>query len=295
MSSIAQEARPDLVRPPLPSWGTAMTAAFLGWLIATCSLGAFLVLVEALGLLGRVEGTGIRDWPFPAAGWAGVAANTVVWLWILALTALFVRGMLADRVGRPVSALPIFAVLVITGFAPLVPRGLFDVPWPVAFLGTAALLRYVPELRVRVLSKRQTARLLAVGALFLAVPAAHALRHPLWPGTSVMPSSPGTTSLSLENTGFADVELEGVSLRSPGMVLRLEDVRVDRRPLFEHGGPESARLPFTIEPRSEAFVQLRHRGLGCGVMPATASVLYRVNGAARAMSLPLTVEGRKAC
>jgi hypothetical protein len=272
-----------------------MTAAFLGWAIALCFLGALVVLVEALGLLGRVEGTGLRDWPFPAAGWAGIAANAVVWLWILALTALFVRGMLADRVGRPVSALPIFAVLVITGFAPLVPRGLFDVPWPVAFLGTAALLRYVPELRAPVLSKRQTARVLAIGALFLAVPAVHAMRHPLWLGSSELSSSPGEATLSLENTGFADVKLERVSLRSPGMALPVQDVRVDRLPSVGPGERFDSGLPFTIEPRSQAFVQLRHHGLGCGVMPATASVRYRLNGAARTISLPLSIAGRQAC
>jgi hypothetical protein len=294
VSSIAQEARPDLFRPRLPSWGTALAAAFLGWSIAVLFFGAIVVLVDALGLIGSVEGTGLRDWPFPAAGWEGVAANTVVWLWILALTALFIRGMLADRVGRPVSALPIFAVLVITGFAPLLPHGLIDAPWPVALLVTATLLRYVPELRVHVLSKRQTARLLVVGALFLAVPAAHALRHPLWPGSSVVPPSPGATTVSLENAGIAAVELQRVSLRTPGMLVRLEDVRVDRHPPL--GGTfESPRLPFTIEPRSEAFVQIRHRGLDCGVMPATVSVRYRVNGAARTMSVPLTISARKAC
>lgn len=121
MSSVAQEAPPNFAPPALPSWGTAATAAFLGWTISAFSVGAVGLAANALGLLGRVEGTGLRDWPFPAAGWESTAANTLVWLWILALTALLVRGMLADRVGRPVSALAICAVLAITGFVPLLP------------------------------------------------------------------------------------------------------------------------------------------------------------------------------
>jgi hypothetical protein len=48
-------------------------------------------------------------------------------------TALFVRGMLADRVGRPVSALPIFRRPRDHRLRPAGARGLFDLPWPVAF------------------------------------------------------------------------------------------------------------------------------------------------------------------
>lgn len=115
-------------------------------------------------------------------------------------------------------------------------------------------------------------------------------------GGSEFGPSAETTTFSVHNTGFARIQLERVSLRTPGQVLPLQDVRVDLQPPFEAGGPfESPRLPFTIESRSEAFVQLRHRRLGCGVMPAKAIVRYRVNGGARSVSLPLTIEGRRAC
>src|SRR5262245_44639960 len=110
------------VRPARPSWRATLLAAFLGWIFASFVIAALATAALALGLMSRPVGSGLHDWPYPNAGWASLAANAVVWTWILALTALLIRWLLAREVRNPVSAVTIFVVLALTGFAPLLPR-----------------------------------------------------------------------------------------------------------------------------------------------------------------------------
>ncbi len=298
MSSVAHGARLPVVRPPLPSWRAALTAVFMGWFFAFIAVAVVGLAASQVGLIERPHGGGLRDLPYPEAGRASFVANAVVWLWILALTALLIRGLLADRAPRPVSAFAIFVILAFSGFAPLLPRGLLDLPWLVALLATAALLRLAPAFSPPTIPKRATAVFLAAGALLLAVPALHAVRHPLWLGSSVFSDPPErqTATISLRNAGFADVELEAVSLRMlpPFELLPVElvDVRVDKHPPLAPGGPfESPRLPFTLGGRSEAFVQLHLRRMGCGSGPlkSEATVRYRVRGDLRVEALPVSI------
>lgn len=120
-----------------------------------------------LGLVERPRGSGLRDWPYPEAGHGSLTANVVVWLSILVLTAFLIRGLLADLMQWPVSTLPIFVVLAITGFAPFIPRGLLDVPWAIGLLATSALLRLAPDCSPPATPMRATAVLLAAGTLVL--------------------------------------------------------------------------------------------------------------------------------
>jgi hypothetical protein len=294
MSSVAHGARLPVIRHAPPGWRKALIAGVLGWFIAQFAVIAVMLVASPLGLLERPQGTGLSDWPYPDAGWSSVAANTVVWVWILALTALLIRGLLADRIGRPISAITIFCALAITGFAPFIPHGLLDLPWVAALVGTAALLRLEPYVQIHVWPKRATAKALAVGALFLAVPAMHGVLHPLWsdPSSIGPPVSRNLPTVPVENTGFVDVELESVALRSPVPIARLVDVRVDDHPPFNPNGPfASPGLPYTLEARDHAFLQLRlrHQSCGTGAVSAEAVVRYRLRGDLRTQALPVEI------
>jgi hypothetical protein len=293
MTSVAHEGGRDAARSPLPSWGAAFAAAFVGWALASFTLVAVFAAAWELGLAGRPSGGGLRDWPYPDAGWGSLLANAIVWIWIFALTALLIRGLFADRIQRPVSAATIFVILVATGFAPAVPRGVLESPWPIALIFTAALLRLAPESGPAPLSKRTTAKLLAIGTGLLLIPAAHGLLHPLWPSPSfVEPMPPRSATFSLRNAAFAKVEVEAVSLRTPVPVVELVDVRVDDWPPFAKVAPRG--LPFEIEPRSEAYIELRLRQLGCGTgAPAKARLRYRVFGLARSQDVPVRITPRR--
>jgi hypothetical protein len=265
-----------------------------GWFFASCFVGLLAIIALELGLVGRSSGSGLRGWPYPEAGWASVVANSVVWVLIFALTALLIRGFLADRSGQPISSSVVFAVLLITGFAPFVPRGILSLPWPIALLATAGLLRLVSSFGPAPLPKRTTAKLIAGGMAFLAIPAFHATTHPLWPGSSFFQQTPEKVILSLRNASPATLEVESVSLRPvlpAGPELR--SVRLSRVPPYWEG---TRGLPFTLEPRSEGYVQLNLRSRGCGVgqVRASATFTYRVLGRTRSETLPVDIP-RRAC
>jgi hypothetical protein len=310
VTTVAHHGRSPAYLAPRPSWGDAFAAAILGWVIASVLLLVPVLLALWLGLAGRsgtvgLGGGGLRDWPYPRNGDLSLAANLVVWGAIFALTALLVRGMLADRVG-PVSAVPIFAVLAVTGFAPFVPHGLLQMPLPVAFVLSAWLIRVVVATTpIRPLPKQVTARLIAVSALLLAVPAWYGLTHPLWLGSLVAYESDpparsalGHHTFSLKNAGFADARVEGVALRADVPVVELVGVRADREPPLPPGSPalaltDAAPPPFTIPGRGESFVQLLLRGRGCGgPVRATAVVRYSLLGSPRVAAVPLRLPVR---
>jgi hypothetical protein len=289
MTSVAHESR-ELTRSPRPSWRAAFVATFLGWALAGIAVGALYAVAWELGLVGRPFGSGLRDWPYPEAGWSSLVANVVVWLWILAATALLIRGLLADRSERPLSAATVFVVLLATGFAP-VPHGLLDPSWLVGLIITAALLRLAPGAGPDPLRKRTTAKFIAVGTALLVIPAGHGLLQPLWPGSVLgYEGSPDTAVLSLRNAGFADVALESVSLRMPVPFVELVGVQASDAPPF--GGGTSRGLPLELGSRSETFLRLRLRQLGCGEgtpFRGEALVRYRVYGLRRTGALPVEI------
>jgi hypothetical protein len=297
MNAVTHGARLPVIRHSPPSWRDTLIAAFLGWLFAQIGVVAILLAASAIGFVRRPQGSGLSDWPYPDAGWWSVAANAVVWIWILALTALLTRGLLADRIRRPISAITIFCALTITGFAPFIPRGLLDLPWLAAFLGTALLLRLEPYVDIPVWSKRMTVKALAVGVVFLVIPAVHSVLHPLWsdPLSVSQPDNRNLATVPLENAGFTDVELESVALHPSVPIAKLVDVRVDEHPPFNPHGPfPSPHLPYTLEGQDHAFLQLRlrHRGCGTGPIAASAVVRYRLHGDLRSQALPVEITPR---
>jgi hypothetical protein len=296
-----------LPRAPWPTWGAAFAAAFLGWLVSAVAVGLVTVLTYAAGLhgasSGAVHGGGIRDWPHPQTGVGSTVTNAIVWLAILTLTALLIRGALADRTRKPISAFAIFAVLIVTGFAPFIPRGLLDLPWLFSFVLTAALLRLTAG-TLTPLPKRATARLLLAGAPLLVVPVVYGAVHPLWfdqvVGQDVHPppprSSPAAFTFGVRNTGHADVELQSVAFASPGSDVRVVDVRVDRTPPGPSGTPfdDAPRPPYVVDGRATAFVQLRLQPVGCPQSSARrvpvrgeGVIRYRLGGRAHTAKLPL--------
>jgi hypothetical protein len=293
MSTVVHGARSSVDRPRLPSWRAALVSTFLGgalvWLVAVLAATA----AQALGLLGRPAGSGLRDWPYPEAGLSSLAANAVVWVWILALTALVIRGLLADRSTPAISAVTVFCILLVTGFAPALPRGLLDLPLPAAFVLTVVLLRLAPAFAQPVWSKRATAALLAAGALFLAVPAVHALQHPLWQGSSfsVDPQPRNAATFSLRNAGVADAQIQGVSLHASPLPVRLTSVAVGETPLLL----DARRLPYPLDGRSEAFVQLRYRTEACGsgsALTGEVTIRFRVLDSVHAETLRVPIQLR---
>jgi hypothetical protein len=258
-------------------------------------VGLLAIIALELGFLGRSSGSGLRGWPYPEAGWASVVANSVVWLLILALASLLIRGFLADRSGRPISSATVFAVLLVTGFAPFVPRGLLNLPALIALLATAALLRFVSGFGPAPLPKRTTAKLIAAGTAFLAIPAFHATTHPLWRGNTFFEEKPEKVILSLRNAGLSTLELKSLSLRLPTVPTppaELRSVRLSEEPAWE----ATQRFPFRLEPRSEGFVHLnlRPRGCGLGQARASATFTYEVLGRTRTETLPVDIP-RRAC
>jgi hypothetical protein len=297
MSSVAHGARLPVIRRSPPGWRATFLAAVLGWLFAQIAVGVAWAAAWGLGIARKPQGSGLSDWPYPDAGWWSLAANTVVWVWIFALTALLIRGVLSDRIGRPISAFTIFCALTITGFAPFIPRGLLDLSWPAALLGTALLLRLEPYVEIPVWRKRTTVKALAVGAALLVIPAVHSTLHPLWsdPISIAQPQSKNLATVPVENAGFADVELRSVVLRTPVPIAELVDVRADGHPPFSPGGPfASPRLPYTVGGGDHAFIQLRlrHRGCGTGSIAASAVVRYRLRGNLRSQALPVKLTPR---
>jgi hypothetical protein len=294
VTTVAHEARLSPGRPA--PWGVAIGATFIAWVAAAVIVGAVSFLSAELGLVWRPSGSGPATWPYPDTGAWSLAANVVVWTWIVALTALVLRGALADRFERRVSAVPIAAALALTGFAPFLPRGVFDLPWPVGLLATAALVRLGAH-ALGPMPKRTTAALLAAGTLFLAVPAAYGLVHPLWfDGLAASePPRRGTTgwfTFRMRNAGLAGATVEKVELRMPTPVVALAAVRIDRRPPLEPRSPfgEAPRPPFEVRARETAFVQLRLRAKGCGSvpsLPAEAVLRYRLHGSTFTGVVPL--------
>jgi hypothetical protein len=310
VSSVAHDLPAG--RPPLPSWGAAVASAFFGVFLAYFCLGVVALAGAKLGLLGldiaRPVRSGLHDWPYPEAGRSSLAANAVVWVWVLAFTALVVARLLARSVRRPVSAVMVFGVLAVTGFAPFLPRGLLDPPWLVALLLTAALLRYASAFEPLIVPRRVTVAAFAVGVVLLAIPVLHALRHPLWPTVDYVMNQPAknAVTLSLRNMGSADVRLEAVSLRTPAWVTRpveVVDVRADDSPPLGPDPPippiaaqfESPRLPVTAEGETSVYVQLRlePRRCGTGTFPATADIAYRVRGAKHVQSFAVPITLRR--
>jgi hypothetical protein len=305
VSTVAHEGRPPADFAPRPSWRDAFVATIVGWVTAAGLVLVPILVAFWLGLVGRsgaggLGGEGLRDWPYPRNGDLSLLANTVVWLELLALTALVVRAVLADRVG-PVSAVPIFVVLAVTGFVPLLPRGLLDMPFLVAFLASALLMRAaVATTPIRPLPRRITVQLIAACALLLAVPAWYGLKHPLWYGSVVgetvsdppLRSTLGEHTFGLRNAGFADVRVDDVSLALEAPVATLVDVRADRDLPVPPGSPfpASPRPPFMVPARGEMFVQLRLRERGCGgPVRGAAVVRYRLLGVQRVTRIPVRV------
>jgi hypothetical protein len=292
VTTVAHEAGRRAVGPRLPTWKAALSAAIGGWLVALVGLGAVGLAASLLGVVGRPAGEELRDWPYPAAGLASVTANAIVWLWILVATALLIRGLLAARFGGRISTVPVACALALTGFAPFLPRGFLDLSWPVALAITAALLRLAPAFSPPPLPRRATAALLAVGALSLAIPVAHGLAHPLRPTLSIRYDPPrrNTATFELRNAGFADVTVTAITLHQGAPLFVLTAVRVDEQPASLLGvSGESAALPSLVKGRSQAFVQLRLRPVGCGTGPpvrASATVRYRVHGSGHAVTVP---------
>jgi hypothetical protein len=203
-------------------------------------------------------------------------------VWIFALTALLIRGVLSDRIGRPISAFTIFCALTI-------------ISWPAALLGTALLLRLEPYVEIPVWRKRTTVKALAVGAALLVIPAVHSTLHPLWsdPISIAQPQSKNLATVPVENAGFAGVELRSVVLRTPVPIAELVDVRADRHPPFSPGGPfASPRLPYTVGGGDPAFIQLRLRHRGCGTVrsprPRWFAIGFRGNLRSQALPVKLT-------
>jgi hypothetical protein len=296
MSSVAHEGRLPVLRPPPPTWWAVLVAVLLGALVAPLVLVPAVIAGAEVGLVGHVSGSGVRDWPYPATGLTSLAANAVVWAWILGLTALFIRGFLADRVDRPVSGVAVLAIVGVTGVA-AVPRGLLDLPFPLALLAAAALLRLSPVFRLPVLPKRVVVRLFAVGAVALVIPVLHGLTHPLWPGLNGRFERPkvGYATFDVENVGHSKVVLESVALRSQLQLIELVAIRADKYPPSPGGPFESPRLPYTADGKSTTFIQLRVREHGCGtgVIPAEASIRYRVRGAAHDVQVPVSFAVRR--
>jgi hypothetical protein len=275
MSALAHGARAvRLPRAPWPTWGAAFTAAFLGWLASFFVVGLAAAVTNEAGLngfrAGSVTGHGLRDWPYPATGDGSTLANGVVWLAVLTLTALVIRGALADRSRKPISAFAVFAVVAVTGFAPFVPRGILDLPWPVELVLTAALLRLTSG-TVAPLSKRATTRLLLAGAPLLVVPAVYGALHPLWFDQVIVQTTdpppprtePATLSFGVFNAGHAAVDIRSVSLEGPGSPVRIVDVVAAREPPVPPPFGQSPRLPIAVEGRGRVFIQLRLLPVGC--------------------------------
>jgi hypothetical protein len=291
MTTLAGEGGSPAFSAPRPSFGDAVVATILGWIAASLALLVPVLLAHWLGLVGRPGfvswgGEGLRDWPYARNGAFSLLANLVVWLSIVGLTALFVRGMLSDRVG-PLSAVPIFVVLAVTGFVPLLPHGVLDMPGVIAFLASAWLIRAaVATTPIPPLSKRVTTRIVAVCAILLAIPAWYGLTHPLWQGSVVTSDSARTLTFGLRNGGFAEVRVESISLSTSGPAVALAGIKGDRQP------------PFTIGGREEALVQLRLRHLGgCGSggeLPGDAVVRYRLLGSVHVARVPVELPV-KAC
>jgi hypothetical protein len=102
-----------------------------------------------------------------------------------------------------------------------------------------------------------------------------------WLGSDVVfgPPQTGTVKFSVRNSGFGEVELRSVALQptdssgSPRGIVELTDVRVGKNPSFAASRLcESAQLPFSLEGRSNAFVELRLKPLGCGTRPLASEV-----------------------
>jgi hypothetical protein len=286
VTTVAHGASREFV-PPRPGFGDALYATLLGFVIASVVVLVPVFVATWLGLAGREPygpfgGGGLLDWPYRRTGTFSLIANAVVCLELLAFTALFVRGMLADRVG-PVSTVPIFVVLAVTGLAPLIPHGFLDAPGIVDLLLSAWLIQVaVATTAIRPLSKRTTARAIMVLVMLLAIPAAYGATHPVRTGSSYGPFSAKELTVAIRNDGFADVRVTRVSLDTD-----VSGIRATVR------GP----MPFTLSARRGTRVRLRVQQAGCGAggpMSADALVRYRVFGSTQIAKIPVEVP-IKAC
>lgn len=286
MATVAHEAPREFV-PPQPSFGDALYATLLGFVIASVVVLVPVLLAMWLGLAGRelygpFGGDGLLDWPYRRTGPFSLVANAVVCVELLAFTALFVRGMLADRVG-PVSTVPIFVVLAVTGLAPLIPHGFLDAPGVVDLLLSAWLIQLaVATTAIRPLPKRTTARVIVVLMMLLAIPATYGATHPVRTGSSYGPSSAKELTVAIRNDGFADVRITRVALDTD-----VSGIQASVR------GP----MPFILAARDGTRVRLRVQQAGCGTggpINADAVVRYRLFGSTQIAKIPVEVP-IKAC
>jgi hypothetical protein len=279
VTTVAHEARPEFV-PPKPSFGDALYATLLGFVVANLVVVVPVVVATWLGLAGRelvgFGGEGLRNWPYQRNGTFSLVANGVVWFDLLAFTALVVRGVLADRVG-PLSAVPIFVVLAVTGFAPLLPHGFLHAPGVVDLLLSAWLVQItVATTAVRPLSKQATTKVIAVFVMLLTIPAAYGASHPVRPGSTRGPFSANELQFGVDNDSFTDVRVTQISLDTD-----VEGIRVVGAP-----------TPFTLAARHERLVRLRVDQTACGTggpLRGDALVRYRLLGSDNVARIPVDV------
>jgi hypothetical protein len=254
VSGFAVEAG---ARPARPSFWKLLWAVLAGYLGASLSLGLLALGLAALGLLPQPFR---RPGPFPVTGAWSLDADLVVAVASVLVAAWWIRMMVADETGTPVSFGVVALVVAGTGFAPFLAlrpvalTGLAALPLTAWLVGRFAVGRELPLPRP---SWRVWASAAVLGALVFA---SYRVYHPL--------SSPGGGS----GVGRKGREFRVFDIRNSGFA-NLTILRVDGGVLGDWLSAPS-RLPHTLRSHSGTSVFVR----GSTCLPRTVEVTFSVLG-----------------
>jgi hypothetical protein len=315
MSTIALE---PALAPKRPGFFATLWALLLAFLAAAVSLTAVALVAMIAAVVGRVTEThprvGAIDWPFAHAGAWSVAANAVVTAGALGICALWARSLVARLADDHVSLARVWAILVVTGYAPFIAyRGLVPLHFVLGLLATTFLVRrYAIGVAPARVSRRAVAAASTLAAL---VPLSYGLTHPLWYESDVgggaapdyathrivfRPRHARTVAVAftLRNWGRAHVTLLGVS-GGDTPLLRVAGARAG----FLEPAPFASTVPLAgrrAAGGTDLDVTIFLRLAGCDTSSGTATldrvtVRYRYLGLTLSQPLLLAMRPTLVC
>jgi hypothetical protein len=251
MSDAALDTR---AFPAEPSFLSVLWSVLLGYVCASITL-AFLYL--PLYVLGFIPRPFARPGPFPIVGAWSLDADLVVTAVIVLVAAWWIRSLVANKVGRPVSSGVVALIVGATGYAPFLALRPAALSGFIALPATTWLIRRYAVDTMLPFAKPSWRLWLVFVLVGVAVYGSYQVYHPL------VAEGGGSASVNLWNPGWVDLT-----------ILHVDGGWVGDDPFGRHD-----QLPHRVRARAHVSVWA-DAGRPCvssGVVTVTFSVLGRTS------------------